>query len=624
MNIKQVWFWKKAITLFSVLLLLNGCNHPCGNFCRDSIFCTPCAANKILQEGSDGNYKIKKANVRYLPATVKRSLMSGLTNGSSEMAQITVSRFDLVAEDVPAKTFFLSLVQDTPYNVTVHPEVQGKISLQLKRVTVPEVLKTVRSVYGYDFRQIGQNIEVLPITLQTRAFHVDYLDVHRDGKSEMTITGSGLTTAPQNGTGTGNSTTGTTATALPSGASIIGGTPSNGQPVTSSIVDTTLKTDFWKEIKTSVEAIVGSGEGRRVEVSPMSSMVIVQAMPEELRKVAEFLKSSELNLNRQVILEAKILEVELNDTFQAGINWALVSGRLRLTQTGGRVIRDTFDVNDDFPHLVEQINLVQNPVNISPGVIGGAVRPTFDNATNVGPFGGVFALALNSKNMGDFIELLSAQGNIHVLSSPRVSTINNQKALIKVGKDQFFITNINSSQTIATGSSSTTSLPTPQFNSFFSGIALDVTPHISEGDNVTLHIHPTITQVKNVDTSFIINDQLQTLPLAASTVRESDSMVRARNGEMVIIGGLMQELCNDVKEGIPILKDLPFIGNLFHHTQQKSRKSELVILLKPIVVENSTWSDLIDESQCRFKELEKEERKNEFKYRKPCPKDCVN
>jgi len=595
---------QKILFLCIGLFCLAGCQLPADK--RNSnkvLICT-------LKEASRDNAAIKKSGALQLPDNVKMAFRPTPRSSTGNHGVALQKRFDLVADQVPARTFFLSLVEDTSYNITVHPDVSGAISLQLKKVTIPEVLETVRNVYGYDFRQTPQGIEVLPAALQTRAFSVNYLDLGRAGKSETQVSAGTLKSSGGSGSGT-SSTSGSSGYTPPPATSTTGGTGATPLTVNSKVT-TSTNTNFWVELKTAVETIVGSGEGRKVAISPMSNLIVVQAMPDELKRVEAFLKSADLSLNRQVILEAKILEVELNDSFQAGINWSLVSGRIQSTQFGGDVIKTPLNPGDKFPVSNGQLAAM----SAVPGQVPGNLP-----ASSVGVFGGVFALSTNFKNLGTFIEALGAQGKVHVLSSPRVSTLNNQKALIKVGSDRFFVTNV-STTTSAVGTTATQT-PNVTFDTFFSGIALDVTPNITGEDEVTLHIHPTISDVQDDQKTFSLNGQTQTYPLAKSSVRESDSMVKARSGEMVVIGGLMQDQTTDLKEGVPLLKDLPGFGHLFRHTVQKTKKSELVILLKPMVVHNNTWSEAIDNTLDRFQKLNRGMIKDENRYHCKGP-GCYN
>lgn len=203
-----------------------------------------------------------------------------------------------------------------------------------------------------------------------------------------------------------------------------------------------------------------------------------------------------------------------------------------------------------------------------------------------------------------FLEMLGSQGNVQVLSSPRVSTMNNQKALIKVGTDEFFVTGVTTNSAVS-GGDTTTFSPTVKFNSFFSGIALDVTPHIDEKDNITLHVHPTVSLVTEKVKTVTLTGNQQTFPLAQSTIRESDSIVHAQSGELVVIGGMMQDKMSEVVSGVPFLMDIPFVGKAFRHTRQEVKKSELVILLRPVVISENGWNKELEKTYDSFDTLDR-------------------
>ena len=182
--------------------------------------------------------------------------------------------------------------------------------------------------------------------------------------------------------------------------------------------------------------------------------------------------------------------------------------------------------------------------------------------------------------------------------------MNNQKALIKVGTDEFFVTDV--STTTITGTA-TTSTPNIELTPFFSGIALDVTPQISGEGDIMLHIHPTVSSVVDQQKNISISGINQTLPLARSTVRESDSIVRASNGQLVVIGGLMQDRTEDLDAKTPGVGDLPLVGSLFRSKRSEQLKSELVILLKPIVIDSpQRWADSLDSTGSGLKRLRDE------------------
>jgi len=188
-----------------------------------------------------------------------------------------------------------------------------------------------------------------------------------------------------------------------------------------------------------------------------------------------------------------------------------------------------------------------------------------------------------------------------VLSSPRVSTLNNQKAVIKAGSDEFFVTSITSNT--VTGTASTTSRNI-EFTPFFSGVALDVTPQVNEQNQVILHIHPSVSEVVDQAKTVTVDGVTDSIPLAFSQIRESDSIVKAQSGQVIVIGGLMREVRDRSKYKMPGLGSVPGVGKLFRSERDRKRIVELVILLRPIVVESGDWSALVAEQEKRVKDLE--------------------
>lgn len=480
------------------------------------------------------------------------------------------SRFDLSLNNAPARNVFMGLVEGTPYSMIVPPDLSGSMSLHLKSTTVPEAMDAMRRVYGYDYRREGNRFMVLGRGMQTRIYPVNYLNLNRKGKSDVRVTSGELTQA--NGS-SGNS----------SSSSNSSGSTSTQRP--SIQVETDSQSDFWKELKDSLTTIIGTTGGRQVIVNPQSGIVIARAMPDELRVVEDYLGLTSASVNRQVILEAKIINVQLSDKFQTGINWSRLQGSSVFGQVGGGTIFSGSGVSE----------IAGN---------AGKLAGVLPSGTNTSAFGGVFTVATAASDFSAFVELLQTQGDVHVLSSPRVSTINNQKAVIKVGGDEFFITGITSTPSTVAGIAPTTEV---QLTPFFSGVALDVTPQIDENNNIILHIHPAVSDVVQRNKSFIVNNQSSSLPLAASSIQESDNVVRAQSGQFIVIGGLMKEGTTDDNAGIPFLGNIPIVGNLFKHKRVTRIKNELVILLKPTIVDagdTQAWGNLLQESHGRIKQLE--------------------
>jgi len=190
---------------------------------------------------------------------------------------------------------------------------------------------------------------------------------------------------------------------------------------------------------------------------------------------------------------------------------------------------------------------------------------------------------------------------VQVLSSPRISTVNNQKAVIRVGSDEFFVTGITDNTT--SNASATTSSPTIELDSFFSGIALDVTPQISENGDVILHIHPVITEVTDQQKVLVLGNETFSLPLALRDIRETDTIVWAKNGQVVVLGGLMLEGVRETDGKRPVLGSIPLVRSLFKSRERHKSKTELVILLQPIVADDGSWSKNVDQSRDRIRSL---------------------
>ncbi len=516
--------------------------------------------------------------VQGVPRDVSAALMppvqlGGGRPGSTVQTPPSQQRFDIDVHDMPAQEFFMGLVKGTPYNMVVSPDVKGRVSLTLKNVTIPEVMRTVQDVYGYDYRRAAAGYQVLPAALQTRIFHVNYLDVVRDGDSRTRVS-----------SGQSTNEIGPNGERLQPGGYGTGGTNQTQESVglAGSEIQTTSKSDFWKSLKGSLDALIGTKDGRKVVINAGSGLVVVRAMPNELREVHDFLGRLQKDVQREVVLEAKILEVTLNRGFQAGINWGALSRHGSDSYFAGEIAGQNLFANG-------ASDLAGTPLTIRPGTSNPFTG--FQSSA----IGGTFAMALNLSNFNAVIELLQSQGAVNVLSSPRVATVNNQKAVIKVGSDEFFVTGVTNNTITGTA---TTSNQNIQLTPFFSGIALDVTPEIAHNGTVILHVHPTVSQVTDQNKQLTVGGQKQSLPLALSNVRESDSIVRAANGQVVVIGGLMQDKTQTTHYSTPILGDIPVLGNLFRQVKHTKEKSELVILLKPVVVNNpDVWKHQIAGAQ---------------------------
>jgi MSHA biogenesis protein MshL len=553
----------KTLLAVCVAALLSGCQS------------NPARWNDEVRTSIDTNLdQARGADVKTaVPSDVSKDLLPPLevTVPDGRMAPLE-PRFDLAVSNAPARQVFMGLVEGTPYGMVVHPDVAGTVTLNLKNVTVPEALKSLRDAYGYEFRREGNRFFVLGRDVQTRMFNVNYLNLTRRSKSDTRVRSGEI---GQRSSGSSGSTTGSNTGSV------------NTSGLSSIEVETVSLTDFWKELAETLRAIVGTGADRRVVVNPQAGIVVVRAAPNELRIVEEYLGATHTNVNRQVTLEAKILEVELNDRFQTGVNWSKIHGNYTFGQVGGG---SAFSGTG----LSETAGNTGN-LNPSTGIFSSI------SGTTASAFGGIFSAAVRTGDFAAFVELLKSQGEVQVLSSPRVSTVNNQKAVIKIGGDEFFVTGVSGSAATVAG---TLTVPTVDLTSFFSGIVLDVTPQIDESNNIVLHIHPSVSTVAQKDKTLTVFGQSFTLPLASSTIQESDNIVRAQSSQIIVIGGLMKEGSTNDNASVPLLGDIPILGNLFKHQRVTRVKRELVILLKPtIVTAPGDFAEDVQNAQERMKKI---------------------
>ncbi|WP_189344536.1 pilus (MSHA type) biogenesis protein MshL [Undibacterium macrobrachii] len=521
------------------------------------------------------------------PEAVAASLLPPLNVDLPPVRKPLEERFNLSFSNAPAAQFFMGIVAGTPYNMLVHPDVTGNISANLKDVTLFEALDAIRELYGYEYKVEGSRIYVKPLTLQTRVFQINYLASVRKGSSDIRVTSGSVADAILTGNPSANSSNGQGNT--PTNA------PSNGasQSVNSSKINTTSNNDFWSELKASLDILAGSGQdGRQVVINPQSGVVVVRAMSDEIRNIAAYLKATQLSVDRQVILEAKILEVELNDQYQTGINWA------------------------SFASLKSSPNSAASIGFLTPGTTLSTTRLTTDGTgidtitgLNLGAAsraaGSLFGLAFQTSNFSALLSFLESQGSVHVLSSPRIATLNNQKAVLKVGKDEFFVTSLKTTPGVVSTGGNTAPTVSVEVQPFFSGVALDVTPQIDDEGNIILHVHPSVSKVTTIEKTVNAGTAGSVvLPLASSVVSETDSIVRGQNGRIVAIGGLMRQSNSDDRSQIPGAGEVPLLGGLFRNTNQISQKRELVILIRPTIVENDgAWEQDLLESQKRIEEM---------------------
>jgi MSHA biogenesis protein MshL len=517
------------------------------------------------------------------------------------------------------------------------------ITVNLKNVSVFEALDAIRDIYGYEYTVEGNRIYVQAPELRTKLYHVNYVVGQRRGVSDLQVIAGASGAGGSGGGGQGGTTGGTGGTS--------GGTSSSGggyASVQASGLSTFSKSDVWAEVEDAVRTTLGclipsstprtgggtgatagassgsqaasradtsfSGDrqvgerlnggagcadGRAFVINQVSGTALVRALPKELRQIEGILRSMQLNIERQVIIEAKIIDVELNQGSQQGINWSALGRGLHRASLGANP-----DVIVDGTGANRRAIGFASGTSVSSPALGDLLGDGLLGVTGTNAFSAGVGIALQATNFSALINFLESQGQVQVLSSPRIATLNNQKAVLKVGSEEPFVTNISGGTTSVSATAGTVSSPpTLTYQPFFSGISLDVTPQIDELDNITLHVHSMVNSIIEREKVALPTSSIR-VPFAVNSISETDSVVRTRDGQIIVIGGLMTESSSDSRNRLPIAGDVPLLGAAFGKTDRSSRKRELVILLKPTVVKgDDTWAASLSGSQARIDQL---------------------
>ena len=499
-----------------------------------------------------------------LPPSVQSELLQ--LNRPQQPLAVPEKRLRIAAHDVDAVEFFGSLFKGSRYSVAVHPGVAGAISVEFKDVTLQEALAVVGDMYGFDVQRKGNVFHIYPAGLRTETIPVNYLMMSRRGLSRTSVSTGGVTANDNNNNGNNNFDSSGNNNNGNNNLGSSNGDNGNSNNSNGTRIETDSNNDYWSDLRDALQTLIGTGEGRAVITSPQAGLVTVRAYPKELKAVREFLDQSGEHLKRQVVLEARILEVALNEGYEQGVDWSGLSA--------------SWDGNKG---ITGGGSLLDSPIASTPNQIFRAL-------------GGGAGFTISDGNFNVAVSLLKTQGDVNTLSSPRVTATNNQKAVIKVGTDEYFVTNA-STTTTTSGNSAPIVTPNVELTPFFSGIALDVTPQIDEAGRVLLHIHPSVidTEEQNKTINVGTADPL-VLPLAKSSIRESDTVVQANNGDIIVIGGLMKTDKQEIVSKVPLLGDIPWVGEAFTNRRESTKKVELVILLKPTVVEKDTWQKELQRS----------------------------
>lgn len=513
---------------------------------------------------------------------------------------------------LPALVFFNSLLDRTDYGVVVTPDVNVSINLNIPPATIEEIMDTVAEMYNLDITRRGNTFLVRPGGLRTRRFTIDYLNVQRNGSSSTSVSAGNSQGGANGGAGGFNNTGGgfnnsgfNNNSGFTNDGQNFGGGIGGGGAGAGGTITTATSADFWADLETAITNLIGvqggsapaaptttplgaiiassgnqsvlTDEGKKVLVTPMTGMVIVTAFPHELDLVEQFINDTQEILRREVIIQIQFLEVVLDKGFQYAIDFNTFGQQANNILTGSGAFDGTAggllgsDNRQAAEYLAGDFSIegISNPVELS---------------TNLTDFDAVF-------------RILQTRGTTQVISSPQLAVLNNHKALFQDGGQEFFATQAGST-TVASSANTTTS-ENSALQPFFSGISMDITPQISANGEITLHVHPIISAVDSQSKSV----GGRTVPLALTTTREMDSVIKAQNGKISVLGGMAFERNINDTAGIPGISQVPILGDALEQKQTQSVKSEFIILLKPIMVNDNSSSDILTETNERFRDL---------------------
>lgn len=482
--------------------------------------------------------------------------------------------YSVVVDNVAAQDLLFALARDAKLNIDIHPGITGKVTLNAVDQTLPQLLQRISQQIDIRYELNGPNLQVLPDTPFLRAYKVDFVTASRNVKMQSQAS-TQFSASSASSAGGAAAATG-------------GATGSTAQ------IDVASSSQLWDSLLQNIRDILGDGQPAAATAKPAavaavaagssdvignreSGVLYVRATSRQQEKVQQFIDSVMANVRRQVLIEATVAEVQLNNEYQRGIDWQRL--RTGATTTGTAA----FGTGRSGVEFSQSSANTPAAISTTAFVLGGAIV---------------------SQNLNFAVKLLESFGDVRVLSSPKISVLNNQTALLRVTRDIVYFTITPSTQpiTIAGGGAGTTTIQqsfTTTPNVAAEGFMMSVLPQISDADTVVLNVRPTIR--RKVDDATDPNPALTTTPnlIPVFETREFDSMLRIQSGQTAVLGGLMQDSIDNVEDTIPGLNAIPFFGKLFAQQRKVTRKTELVIFLRATVVHDASMDGDYD----RFRSL---------------------
>lgn len=494
-------------------------------------------------------------------------------------------------KDVDIKDLLLALTADTDISLIIDPDVKGIVPiLDVKDITLGKLLNYILPQLGLSYSWDGKILRVFKAGLETKVFYLNYIAVAREGERNVSYSTRSTVGAGMGGIG-GIGGAGVTGGAIGMGGFAGGGGGAEAQSTTN--IKTKTETNIWNDLVSGLEAIVfgksaGGGErtkapepyarsdeeGRRLIISPQTGVIMITDYPEKLNQAAYFIESIEGSSQRQVWIEAKILEVILDQKHQMGVNWNAVLNP-------GEQFIGLLPSTDTVMYPSTSLN-TQKPLN-----------------QELSSSYGSFQFGVTNNKIDFILDALSRQGQLKVLLSPRLSALNNEKAVIRVVREEAFF-NLYTLTTVAQAGAVTA--PSINLQIVPIGIMMDIIPQISPSGEITLSINPDISELVEIRT-FQSQGAMATQPVIDR--RSIDTVAKVKDGQTIIIAGIIKERKKEELRGAPFLMKVPFLGTLFRRTEQSVERSELVILITPTLMVGKRIQELSEEERKRVEDAVK-------------------
>ena len=479
--------------------------------------------------------------------------------------------YTVVVNQVPIRELLFSMARDADLNLDIDSDITGNITMNAIDQTLPKILDRIESQAAITYTLVDETLVVRADKPYLHVYNIDYLNISRSSGGDVSVsTEIGATSSGAQIAGS-------------SGGGSTGGGSSGGDNKASAKIKNESINEFWNTMTKNISGLLGqevvSGASSKAEgsnniiVNRESGIIAVRATRKKHKLVKQFIDQVVGSAQRQVLIEATIAEVQLSDNYQAGIDWSIIS------ETSGGVVTKG-GIQD---------------------VIGGNLgsTPFFQLATSG---------TVNGNPLNITLKALETFGDVKVLSSPKVMTLNNQTAILKVVDNEVYFTIDVVVVPGNTNTNSTTAVDTT-VNTVPVGIVMAVTPFIDEGDTVALNVRPTISRIIDFvdDPNPLLAEADVVSKIPVIQVREIETMLKVDDSETAVIGGLMQDQINKENRGVPILSSIPLLGALFSYTEEKYVKSELVIFIRPVVVENASLDgDLADYKKYLLEDIRQE------------------